>query len=74
MEKKRNKNIIKEYLVLREGYPVEEASWILAEQFSYPGQLREYLEEDNPQEEKVYPWGHSYSEGGVVVTILMSYT
>ena len=27
---KRNKNIIKEYLVLWKGYPVEEASWIHA--------------------------------------------
>ena len=49
MEKiKRNKKIVKEYLVLWEGYPIEEASWILAEQFSYPGQLREFLEGDNP--------------------------
>ena len=45
--------MIKEYLGLWEGYPIEEASWILAEQFSYPGQLREYLAEDNPQEKKV---------------------
>ena len=50
---KRNKNILKEYLVLWKGYPIEEASWVQAGQFSHPGQLKNYLEEDNPQEEKV---------------------
>ena len=50
---KRNKNILKEYLVLWKGYPIEEASWIQAGQLSHPGQLRNYLEEDNPQKEKV---------------------
>ena len=50
---KRNKKILKEYLVLWKGYPIEEASWVQAGQFSHPGQLRNYLEEDNPQEEKV---------------------
>ena len=50
---KRNKNILKEYLVLWKGYPIEEASWVQAGQFSHPDQLKNYLEEDNPQEEKV---------------------
>ena len=50
---KRNKKILKEYLVLWKGYPIEEASWVQAGQFRHPGQLRNYLEEDNPQEEKI---------------------
>ena len=50
---KRNKKIIKEYLILWKGYPVEEASWVQASQFSHPEQLKDYLEEDNPEEEKV---------------------
>ena len=50
---KRKKKIIKQYLVLWCGYPVEDAMWIEADQFSYPGQLQEYLREDQPQEEKV---------------------
>ena len=45
--------LLKQYLVLWRGYPVEDAMWIEANQFSYPGQLQEYLREDNPQEEKV---------------------
>ena len=50
---KRNKKMFKEYLVLWKGYPVEEATWVQAQQFSHPGQLKHYLEEDDPQEEKV---------------------
>ena len=50
---KRNKKIYKEYLVLWKGFPVEETSWVQASQFSHPVQLRDYLREDNPQEEKV---------------------
>ena len=50
---KRNKKIIKEYLVLWKGYPVEEASWIQASQFSHPTQLKDYIKEDNPEEEKI---------------------
>ena len=50
---KRKNKILKEYLVLWKGYPVEDAMWIQAQQFSHPGQLQEYLQEDNPQEEKV---------------------
>ena len=50
---KRNKKILKEYLVLWKGYPVEEASWVQASQFSHPDQLKDYLKEDNPEEEKI---------------------
>ena len=35
------------------GYPVEDAMWIEADQFSHPGQLQDYLREDQPQEEKL---------------------
>ena len=52
-KEKRNKNILKEYLVLWNGCPIEEASWVQVGQFSHLGQLRNYLEEDKPQEEKV---------------------
>ena len=45
--------IIKQYLVLWRGYPVEDAMWIEANQFSYPEQLQRYLREDQPHEEKV---------------------
>ena len=50
---KRKNKIIKQYLVLWRGYPVEDAMWIEADQFSYPRQLHEYLREDQPQEERV---------------------
>ena len=50
---KRKNKIMKQYLVLWRGYPVEDSMWIEANQFSYLGQLQEYLREDNPQEEKV---------------------
>ena len=50
---KRNKKIIKEYLVLWKGYLVQEASWVQASQFSHPTQLKDYLKEDNAEEEKV---------------------
>ncbi|MCG8409648.1 MAG: chromo domain-containing protein, partial [Phycisphaerales bacterium] len=50
--KKRNQ-IIKQYLVLWKGFPVEDAQWIQAEQFSHPGQLQSYLDEDQPLEEKL---------------------
>ena len=44
---KRKNKILKEYLVLWRGYPVEDAMWIQAQQFSHPGQLQEYLKKDN---------------------------
>ena len=48
-----NNKIIKQYLVLWRGYPVEEASWVQSSQFSHPDQIQDYLKEDNPEEEKV---------------------
>ena len=50
---KRKNKIIKQYLVLWKGYPVEDAMWIEADQFSHPSQLQDYLKEDQPQEEKL---------------------
>ena len=50
---KRKNKIYKQYLVLWKGYPVEDAMWIEADQFTHPNQLLDYLKEDQPQEEKV---------------------
>ena len=50
---KRGNRIVKQYLVLWKDYPVEEARWIEADQFNHPGQLQNYLEEDQPLEEKL---------------------
>ena len=50
---KRNKKIIKEYLVLWKNFPITEASWIQASQLSHPEQLRHCITEDKPQEEKL---------------------
>ena len=50
---KRNKKIIKEYLVLWKNFLVEEASWIQSNQFSHPTQLQDYIREDQSQEQKV---------------------
>ena len=50
---KRNKKIIKEYLVLWKGFPVEEASWVQTEQFSHPEQIQKYIEVDQPLEQKL---------------------
>ena len=50
---KRNKKIIKEYLVLWKNFPVEEASWIQANQLSHPEQLQKYIAEDQPQEQRM---------------------
>ena len=45
---KQGRTIFKEYLILWKGYPIEEASWVEAKQFSHPNQLRNYLREDQP--------------------------
>ena len=50
---KRNNKILKEYLVLWKGYPIEDSIWIQAQQFSHTRQLQEYLKKDKPQEEKM---------------------
>ena len=50
---KRRNSIVKQYLVLWKNYPVEDAQWIEAGQFSHPSQLQSYLDEDQPLEEKI---------------------
>ena len=50
---KRGRRILKEYLVLWKDYPITEASWIQAGQFSNPNQLQQYLDEDQPLQEQV---------------------
>ena len=50
---KRNKKILKEYLVLWKGFPVDEATWITAAQFIRPELLQQFLREDQPTEEKL---------------------
>ena len=42
-----------EYLVLWKDYQIEEAQWIRAENFIKPTELQKYIEEDDPQEEKI---------------------
>ena len=46
---KRGRKILKEYLILWKGYPIEEASWVQTNQFSHPNQLQHYLQEDKPK-------------------------
>ena len=48
-----NKKIIKQYLVLWHGFPVNEASWITQDQFIRPELLRKFIQEDKPVEEKL---------------------
>ena len=48
-----NKKIIKQYLVLWRGFPVNEATWITQEQFSRPELLQQFIQEDKPIEEKL---------------------
>ena len=50
---KRGNRLVKQYLVIWKGYPVEDAMWIEADQFSHPRQLQDYLREDQPQEERL---------------------
>ena len=50
---KEGKKILKECLFLWREYPIEEASWIQVKQFSHPRKLKAYLDEDNPEEERV---------------------
>ena len=49
---KRGRRVL-EYLVSWKGYPVTEASWIQAEQFSHPDQLQKYLKDDQPLQERI---------------------
>ena len=48
-----NKKIIKQYLVLWRGFPVNEATWITSEQFIRPDLLQKFIEEDKPIEDKL---------------------
>ena len=48
-----NKKIIKQYLVLWRGFPVNEATWITQDQFIRPELLRQFLQDDKPVEEKL---------------------
>ena len=50
---KKNKKIVKEFLVLWKGFPVSEASWVVQEQFSYPELLQNFIQDDKPEEEKL---------------------
>ena len=34
-------------------YPIEESQWVPAENFMTPTKLQKYIEEDDPQEEKI---------------------
>ena len=50
---KRNKKIIEEYLILWKGFPVEEATWIIPEQLVRLELLQQFIQEDQPVEEKL---------------------
>ena len=50
---KRGRRTKTEYLVLWKDYPIEESQWVPAENFMRPTELRKYIEEDDPQEEKI---------------------
>ena len=48
-----NKKIIKEYLVLWKGFPIEKATWITPKQLIRPELLQQFIQEDKPVEEKL---------------------
>ena len=50
---KRNKKVIKEYLVLWKGSPVEESTWVKPEQFIRPELLHQFIQDDKPIEDKL---------------------
>ena len=47
------KKILKEYLVMWRGFPISEASWITQDQLINPKLLKQFIDEDQPEEEKV---------------------
>ena len=50
---KRKNKLIKEYLVLWKGFPVDEASWITQDQFIQPELLHQFIQDDKPSEDRV---------------------
>ena len=50
---KRKNKLIKEYLVLWKGFPVDEAGWITQEQFIQPELLNQFIQDDKPSEDRV---------------------
>ena len=50
---KRGNKIQKEYLILWKGFPVDDASWVIKEQFIQPQLLTKFIEDDKPEEEKL---------------------
>ena len=64
---KRKNKIIKQYLVLWRGYPVEDAMWIEADQFSYPSIP---TRGSTPGGKSLSGEDTTRSKGGVVVTIM----
>ena len=50
---KRKNKIEKEYLVLWRGFPIEDASWITEAQFVQPRLLKQFLQDDKPEEQKL---------------------
>ena len=50
---KRGRQTKTEYLVLWKDYPIEEAQGVPVENVMRPAELQKYIEEDDPQEEKI---------------------
>ena len=48
-----NKKVIKQYLVLWRGFPVNEATWITQDQVIRPELLRQFLQDDKPTEKRL---------------------
>ena len=74
----------REFLVTWEGYPLEDAQWIPASNFTDPASLEEQIQQDKPIEERsssghwlpndiLYSWRISW-KGGVVVVNGLAWT
>ena len=50
---RKGNKIQKEYLVLWKGFPVDDASWVIKEQFIQPQLLDKFITDDKPEEEKL---------------------
>ena len=44
------RRLTREFLVIWQGYPLDEAQWIPEANFKYPAQLRQQLKDDRPVE------------------------